>query len=96
MWQEAGLTDRSRRGMARCPVAWSILFMRTERTRRRLAWIERQAKRGPTDLTEMAWERIAPLLAGASGAGRPQRTDLRKEFDAIRDLVRTGCGWRPR
>ncbi len=41
-----------------------------------------------------SWERIAPLLPGACGAGRPRRTDLREVLNAIRYLVRTGCGWR--
>jgi len=59
-----------------------------------MARIERQAKRYPTDLTERERERIAPLLAGACGAGRPRRTDLREVLNAIRHLVRTGCGWR--
>jgi putative transposase len=59
-----------------------------------MARIERQTKRYPTDLTEEEWERIAPLLPGASAAGRPRRTDLREVLNAIRYLVRTGCGWR--
>ena len=59
-----------------------------------MARIERQTKRYPTDLTDKEWERIAPLLPGACGAGRPRRTDLREVLNAIRYLVRTGCGWR--
>ncbi len=57
-----------------------------------MARIERQTKRYPTDLTDREWERIAPLLPGACGAGRPRRTDLREVLNAIRYLVRTGCG----
>lgn len=59
-----------------------------------MARIERQTKRYPTDLTDEEWARIGPLLPPGGGAGRPRRTDLREVLNAIRYLVRTGCGWR--
>jgi transposase len=59
-----------------------------------MARIARQTRRYPTDLTDKEWERIAPLLPGACVAGRPRRTDLREVLNALRYLVRTGCGWR--
>ena len=59
-----------------------------------MAETERKTKRCPTDLTGAGWARIAPLLAAPHRRGRPRRTDLREALNAIRCLVRTGCGWR--
>jgi len=47
----------------------------------------------PTDLTEKQWAIIAPLFPPAKKLGR-QRADLRRIFDAILYLLRTGCAWR--
>lgn len=49
----------------------------------------------PPDLTEEQWAIIAPLFPPAQKLGRP-RADLRRVFDAILDLLRTGCSWRMR
>jgi putative transposase len=68
--------------------------MWTPATRGRMAEIERKTKRYPTDLTDEEWARIKPLLPGRSKRGRPREVDLREIMNAIRYLVRTGCGWR--
>ncbi len=47
-----------------------------------------------TDLTNSAWELIAPLLPGARPGGRPRTTDIRAVLNAIFYLLRTGCQWR--
>lgn len=47
-----------------------------------------------TDLTNSAWELIAPLLPGAQPGGRPRTTDVRAVLNAIFYLLRTGCQWR--
>jgi len=47
-----------------------------------------------TDLTNSAWELIAPLLPGALPGGRPRTTDIRAVLNAIFYLLRTGCQWR--
>lgn len=59
-----------------------------------MAEIERKTKRYPTDLTDEEWNRIEPLLPRRSMRGRPREVDLREILNAIRYLVRTGCGWR--
>jgi len=59
-----------------------------------MAEIERKTKRYPTDLTDEEWARVAPLLPRRSKRGRPREVDLREIMNAIRYLVRTGCGWR--
>ena len=59
-----------------------------------MAAIERKTKRYPTDLTDEEWARVEPLLPRRSKRGRPREVDLREIMNAIRYLVRTGCGWR--
>lgn len=59
-----------------------------------MAAIERKTKRYPTDLTDEEWAKVEPLLPRRSKRGRPREVDLREIMNAIRYLVRTGCGWR--
>ena len=59
-----------------------------------MAEIEKKAKRYPTDLTDEEWVRIAPLLPPPVRTGRRRGVDLREVLNALRYLVRTGCGWR--
>src|SRR6266540_1584587 len=68
--------------------------MWTPATRGRMAAIERKTKRYPTDLTDEEWAKVEPLLPRRSKRGRPREVDLREIMNAIRYLVRTGCGWR--
>jgi transposase len=59
-----------------------------------MAAIERKTKRYPTDLSDEEWARIEPVLPRSAKRGRPREVDLREILNAIRYLVRTGCGWR--
>ncbi len=59
-----------------------------------MAEIEKKTKRYPTDLTDAEWQRVETLLPPASKRGRRRSVDLREVLNAIRYLVRTGCGWR--
>lgn len=65
-----------------------------EKTRGRMADIERKTKRYPTDLTDEEWSRIEPFLPGPARSGRRREVDLQEVLNAIRSLARTGCGWR--
>jgi transposase len=67
--------------------------MWTRKTRGRMAKIKQQLKRYPTDLSDDEWRLIEPLMPPASRRGRPRRTSLREVVNALRYLVRTGCGW---
>jgi transposase len=58
-----------------------------------MAKIRKKLKRYPTDMTDEEWSVIAPLFPGPETRGRPRKTDLREVVNAIRYLVRTGCGW---
>ena len=67
--------------------------MWTPKTRGRMAEIRKKLKRYPTDMTTEEWSVIAPLLPPPAKRGRPRKTNLREVVNAIRYLVRTGCGW---
>jgi len=47
----------------------------------------------PTDISDEAWEWIAPLLAQGAGPGRPRTVDSREIVNAIFYLDKTGCQW---
>jgi transposase len=47
-----------------------------------------------TNLSDAAWELVAPLLPPALHGGRPRTTDVRTVVNAIFYLLRTGCQWR--
>ena len=57
-----------------------------------MAEIARKAKRCPSDLTDENWARIKPLVPKLSRRGRPPKVDLREVVNALRYLVRFGCG----
>ncbi|MFB6628221.1 IS5 family transposase [Streptomyces sp. NPDC056374] len=48
---------------------------------------------GRGELTDVAWERIAPLLPGVDGRGRPWR-DHRQVINGVLWRLRTGAPWR--
>src|SRR6202021_1225902 len=68
--------------------------MWTEQTRGRMAKIAKKTKRYPSDLTEEEWERIAPLMPRALARGRRRTVEFPEVINAVRYLVRSGCGWR--
>src|SRR5262245_50478118 len=71
-----------------------MLWMWTNQSRGRMAKIARKTKRYPSDLTDDEWERIAPLMPKPGRRGRPREIDFREVINAVRYLVRSGCGWR--
>lgn len=68
--------------------------MWTRQQRSRMARIARKTKRYPSDLTDEEWERIAPLMPKPGRRGRPRAVEFREVINAVRYLVRSGCGWR--
>src|ERR1700756_5927851 len=68
--------------------------MWTEESRGRMANIAKKIKRYPSDLTDEEWEQIAPLMPKPGRRGRPREVDFREVINAVRYLVRSGCGWR--
>lgn len=71
-----------------------MLWMWTKQSRGRMAKIASKTKRYPSDLTDEEWERIAPLMPKPGRRGRPREIDFREVINAVRYLVRSGCGWR--
>lgn len=59
-----------------------------------MARIAKRTKRYPSDLTDEEWERIAPLMPKLGRRGRPREIEFREVINAVRYLVRSGCGWR--
>ncbi len=68
--------------------------MWTEQSRGRMAKIAKKTKRYPSDLTDEEWEQIGPLMPKPGRRGRPREVDFREVINAVRYLVRSGCGWR--
>lgn len=52
----------------------------------------------PSDLTDVQWARLEPLLkeprGGRHAGGRPRKYELRRVVDAMLYVVKTGCQWR--
>ncbi len=48
----------------------------------------------PSDLTDMQWEQLAPLVPPPKPGGRPRRLEMRQVLNAIFYVDRTGCQWR--
>src|ERR1700721_1428198 len=68
--------------------------MWTEESRGRMAKIAKKTKRYPSDLTDEEWDQIAPLMPKPGRRGRPREVEFREVINAVRYLVRSGCGWR--
>lgn len=54
----------------------------------------RETGRYPSDLTDLEWVVIGPLLPEARPGGRPRTTRLRDVVDALLYMATTGCQWR--
>ena len=48
----------------------------------------------PSDVTDIEWELLRPLLTVPPKLGRPPRHDRRLVLNAIFYVVRSGCAWR--
>jgi putative transposase len=48
----------------------------------------------PSDVTNIEWELLRPLLSVPPKLGRPPRHDRRLVLNAIFYVVRSGCAWR--
>ena len=51
-------------------------------------------ERYPSDMTDMEWAIIAPLIPPQRPGGRHRETDMREAMNAVRYVLRTGCQWR--
>lgn len=46
-----------------------------------------------TDLSDLEWEILAPLIPPAKSGGHPRTTDMREVCNAIYYHLKTGCQW---
>lgn len=46
-----------------------------------------------TDLSDLEWEILAPLIPPAKPGGHPRTTDMREVCNAIYYHLKTGCQW---
>ena len=46
-----------------------------------------------TDLTDIQWEILRPLIPDAKPGGRPREVDLREVINTLLYQDRTGCQW---
>ena len=51
-------------------------------------------ERYPSDMTDMEWAIIAPLIPPQRPGDRHRETDMREAMNAVRYVLRTGCQWR--
>jgi transposase len=51
-------------------------------------------ERYPSDLTDVEWAIVAPMIPPPRRGGRPRETDMREVMNAVRYVLRTGCQWR--
>jgi putative transposase len=54
----------------------------------------REGEGYPSDLRDVEWARLKPMIPPARPGGRPRKTDMRAAMNAILYLLRTGCPWR--
>ena len=47
----------------------------------------------PTDLTDLQWTIVEPLIPPAKAGGRPRAVDMREVVNAILYINRSGCQW---
>jgi transposase len=59
-----------------------------------MAKIAKKTKRDPSDLTDEEWERLAPLTPKPGRRRQRREVEFREVVNAVRYLVRSGCGWR--
>ena len=50
-------------------------------------------KRYPTDMSDLEWRILAPLIPQAKPGGHPRTTDMREICNAIYYHLKTGCQW---
>ena len=65
-----------------------------------MAWTEltraqhrRETKRYPSDLTNLEWKMVRPLLPARNRLGRPRRLKLRQVWNAMQYIAASGCTW---
>jgi putative transposase len=53
-----------------------------------------ERKAYPSDMSDAEWELLEPLIPAPKAVGRPAKHSRREIVNAIRYVLRNGCGWR--
>ena len=53
-----------------------------------------ERKAYPSDLSDAEWKLLEPLIPAPKAGGRPAKHSRREIVNAIRYVLRNGCGWR--
>lgn len=53
-----------------------------------------ERKTYPSDLSDAEWKLLEPLIPAPKSGGRPAKHKRREIANAIRYVLRNGCGWR--
>lgn len=48
----------------------------------------------PSDISDIEWQLIAPLIPPSKSGGRPRQVNIRDILNAIFYILRSGCAWR--
>ena len=65
--------------------------MWTTENRRRY---DRDRLRYPSDLTDLEWQQIEPLIPAAKRGGGKRTVDMREVVNGVMYVLSTGCQWR--
>lgn len=57
-----------------------------------MAKIARKTKPHPSDPTDEEWDQMVPLMRKPGRRGRPSEVDFWEVINAVRYVVRSGCG----
>ncbi len=63
-------------------------------TRENRSLYDRKGLRYPSDLSDLEWALIAPLIPPAKRGGRKREVDVREVLNGILYVLGTGCQWR--
>ncbi len=55
---------------------------------------DRSTLRYPSDLTDVEWALVAPLISPAKRGGNKQTVDVREVINGLMYVLSTGCQWR--
>jgi len=55
---------------------------------------DRRSLRYESDLTDVEWELVAPLIRPGKRGGRPRTVNVREVLNAIFYVLWTGCQWK--
>jgi transposase len=55
---------------------------------------KRDGLRYPSDLTDLEWDHVAPLISPARRGGRNRTVNVREVVNGIMNVLSTGCQWR--